>query len=1705
MRRTCCATWTCLLVATACHTQSEPPHGTSSPPTQPGSHPVTTATSAPFDVGAIVRQVHFAYRKEGEDLVGGHATYATRVRGSRLTFTPFHHPQGRKEPLVGAPLQLETLVVSRGVPQQARAVPSVAKDGSLELRRAGVVETLRNGDGGVEQSWTFEKQPTGTGDLVVRLHVSGLGYRGETAQGLHFADDGAQIGVRYGLATWIDARGFETEIRPHYEHGEIRLEVPADLLARSAYPAILDPLIGGESGADTPVVGPADMDQFAPPAIASDGRDFLVVWGDYRASFAADIVGARVLGSGTLVDETGFLISYAPGTQVNPAIAYGGGQFFVTWTDYRSGVSSDIYGARVDPQGGVLDKTGIALSTTSFTEDAPDVASDGSSFLVVWADSRNGTRDIFGRRVNATGTPDSTETPLVKLAADQEVPTVAYGAQAGVGKYLVAYQDNRDAVFGQNVYAMAFLSTTLAPGSEIPISTLAGAQYSPAVASDGTNFLVTFSDDRGTGDVYGQLVTYAGKPSGSEIALATGATARESKQAVTYGFGMYFVSWADESSSITNTDVYGRAVTPGGVPMSVVAIATFTDSQDYPAVAPGVDATSATPLFFTVYEERPLSLSTDIMGARVKVDATLSVLDKTPLLVSKSANGQRGPSVAFDGTNYLVVFSDTRNGKSDIFGTRVSPTTGPLDASGIAISTAPDRQFSPDVAYNPTGGFYLVVWSDFRNGLDDDLYAARVNPNGTVNPADVPQGIKIDTTPSDSAEQPATSCTQSGRCLVVWREPRTKSDIYGRIMQSTGSVGPEIIISAAAGVQKEPDVAGVGDLFVVVWADQRAGSFRDIYGAVIDAVTEKVVKPDIAVSTEASAHQDVPAVACDGNDTCLVVWDDFRNSNNDIYGARLVLSTGSLLDSAQTGFPVGVFAGTQTRPAVAWDGFNFAVAWADQQLSFPLMDILGTWITVGGKVLYPAGVTLSAEATEEEEPALAAAASGQLALVYHRLDMSAGQGSQRAKGRFVSNGSLVGQSCTEGATCVSGSCADGVCCTTACGLSVDSDCQACATAKGALAQGICTVLAAKTSCRPTTTDCDVAEVCDGSSAACPPDTFVPALDNKVCLSATTTCEKDATCSGTSSSCPANPIKPKNTVCKAATGDCDLDAACDGATNVCPPNPFQAGTVQCRAQGTGGCDVAEFCTGSTATCPSDGFASASLVCRDLQGDCDLAETCTGASSACPEDQWKTAGTLCRTLGGDCDVVERCSGTSPACPDDTFLGSTTVCRKAAAGGCDVAETCTGMSVTCPEDKLASALTVCRPLAEGGCDVEEICSGDAADCPVDQFAPFTKECRASTDACDPGESCSGTGSSCPSDVDHDLDDDQICVPVDNCPDVKNFTQADFDKDLVGDDCDADDDNDGVSDAIELDYGLKPKNKDTDGDRISDGDEFGSSVTAADSDGDDVIDALDDDSDNDGITDRLEAGDDLIGTPPIHSDADAVADFRDDDSDDDTIKDGLDNCRLVPNETQVDTDGDKIGDACEGDTDGDGINDTDDNCPSVKNADQKDNEKDGLGDTCDDDDDNDSVGDEIDNCPLVANANQIDVDKDQIGDACDPSIAIDAGTLDGGNADGGMQGDAGSDAAAPDSEVGDAGRDAASLADGGGEDASTALDAKAGDGALGPDAHKEGSNEDVATESFYSWGCRVSGQRSPGSAAPLLFSALLLGILSRGWRRRT
>lgn len=170
-------------------------------------------------------------------------------------------------------------------------------------------------------------------------------------------------------------------------------------------------------------------------------------------------------------------------------------------------------------------------------------------------------------------------------------------------------------------------------------------------------------------------------------------------------------------------------------------------------------------------------------------------------------------SVAFDGTNFLVVWEDERNNEKDIFGARISLQGEILDPVGIPICTYQNVQSQAEVAWG--GENYLVVWQDWREG-SWSVYGARVDADGNVlDPDAFPIAGGAEWVGSPAVAWDGTNF------FVVWShyKPETFYDIYGTRVTPDGEVLDleGILISATYQFELNPSIAYNGSVYFVAW------------------------------------------------------------------------------------------------------------------------------------------------------------------------------------------------------------------------------------------------------------------------------------------------------------------------------------------------------------------------------------------------------------------------------------------------------------------------------------------------------------------------------------------------------------------------------------------------------------------------------------------------------------------------------------------------------------------------------------------------------------------------------------------------------------------------------------------------------------------------------------------------------------------------
>ncbi len=170
---------------------------------------------------------------------------------------------------------------------------------------------------------------------------------------------------------------------------------------------------------------------------------------------------------------------------------------------------------------------------------------------------------------------------------------------------------------------------------------------------------------------------------------------------------------------------------------------------------------------------------------------------------------------------------------------------------------------------------------------------------------------------------------------------------------------------SAQGTQTTASVAFDGTNYLAVWEDERSSTQRDVFGTRISQEGEILDPVGIPICTSQSVQSGVNVAW--GGENYLVVWQDWRDGNWTVYGARLD-SEGNVLDP--DGFFIAGGSEWALYPAVASDGDNFFVVWSHDKLETSY-DIYGTRITPDGEVLDPEGILICSTYLFELSPAIA--------------------------------------------------------------------------------------------------------------------------------------------------------------------------------------------------------------------------------------------------------------------------------------------------------------------------------------------------------------------------------------------------------------------------------------------------------------------------------------------------------------------------------------------------------------------------------------------------------------------------------------------------------------------------------------------------------------------------------------------------------------
>ena len=496
-------------------------------------------------------------------------------------------------------------------------------------------------------------------------------------------------------------------------------------------------------------------------AVTFGGGYYLVAWNsDDNNNDPHGIYAARITPQGNVLipEERGILITDKTEWGDKASVAYGNGKYLVAWNLWYSNEKCfDVYCSRVDTNGQVLDTAGIVVSNkNNHNESWAAVTFNDSNFVVCWNDRRIGYYELYGARIDTAG--HNLDTAGIWLGDNYpsgSMPAIAKGDTS----YLLIWTDGRNP--SSDIYG-EIINPDLSFQNNFPVAqyvdTLANNEFAPAVAFDGNGYMASFISCQNDRIVCTANIDSAGNILGKFDIDTCYASATQ----IAFGDSVYLIAWI-QSNVYIKYAILSRASVP------IDTIKEFYDSFYINDLALCWGDTTWLASWFRdgFYPSSPaagmcrrIGNSGALLGGNIEIQSGYAGLssiayDGTRVLVVykhdvitgrfvdengatstdsilfPSTGDSHHASVAFDGINYMVVWHDSlAGGDYNIYAARVNPTGVLADTTALTICDASGSQRNPIVVYN--GSYYTVLWEDYRNGTQWDIFGARVAKTGQI-------------------------------------------------------------------------------------------------------------------------------------------------------------------------------------------------------------------------------------------------------------------------------------------------------------------------------------------------------------------------------------------------------------------------------------------------------------------------------------------------------------------------------------------------------------------------------------------------------------------------------------------------------------------------------------------------------------------------------------------------------------------------------------------------------------------------------------------------------------------------------------------------------------------------------------------------------------------------------------------------------------
>src|SRR5437773_2111796 len=218
----------------------------------------------------------------------------------------------------------------------------------------------------------------------------------------------------------------------------------------------------------------------------------------------------------------------------------------------------------------------------------------------------------------------------------------------------------------------------------------------------------------------------------------------------------------------------------------------------------------------------------------------------------------------------------------------------PLGPEFRVNTFTPSDQRAPDVAFDPAGTGFMVVWQSYgQDGWHRGIFGQRYAPSG----APLGPEFRVNTYTTFSQSYPSIAAS-SGTFVVVWMsysQHGSSDGVFGQRYAASGvPLGPEFRVNTyTTGIQSDPALAGsfLSGPGIFFAGEGQDGLSDDVFGQRYDA-SGVPFGPEFRVNTHTTDGQFDPSTAMDSSGNFVVVWTSALQDGSDhgVFGQRYAAS-----------------------------------------------------------------------------------------------------------------------------------------------------------------------------------------------------------------------------------------------------------------------------------------------------------------------------------------------------------------------------------------------------------------------------------------------------------------------------------------------------------------------------------------------------------------------------------------------------------------------------------------------------------------------------------------------------------------------------------------------------------------------------------------------------------------------------------------------